>query len=114
MELIRVEGTLIAIGGGEDTTGDCKILREFIKRSGEEKAKIVIVTTATNTPEETAKEYTALFKRLGAMEVKHVGVAERQDAADKKSLEAIEKASGVFFTGGDQLHITSLMGGTPL
>lgn len=114
MELIRVEGTLIAIGGDEDTTGDCRILREFIKRSGGEKAKIVLVTTATNTPEETAKGYSTLFNKLGAAEVKHVGVAERQDAADEKSLELIEKATGLFFTGGDQLHITSLMGGTPL
>ena len=114
MELIRVLGTLIAIGGAEDKTGDCEILKEFIKRSGGKKARIVLITTATNTPEETAKEYTSLFKKLGAAEVEHVGVAERNDSANEKSLELIKNATGVFFTGGDQLHITSLMGGTPL
>ena len=114
MELIKALGTLIAIGGGEDKKGDCAILKEFIKLSGGEKASIVLITTATNTPEESARQYTELFKKLGAAKVKHVGVSERSDTDKPESLEAIKTATGVFFTGGDQLHITSLMGGTQL
>ena len=114
MELIKVQGTLIAIGGGDDTKNDYLIIREFIKRAGGEKAEIVVLTTATDSPQETGDEYTKLFKSLGAAKVVHIGVSERNDAMKPASIKAVESATGVFFTGGDQLHITSLMGGTEL
>ncbi len=114
MELLKVRGNLIAIGGGEDKEGDCLILKEFVRLAGGEKAKIAIVTTATESPEVAATKYDEVFKKLGAKETIPVSVSQRSDAMEPNCCEAIEKATGIFFTGGDQLHITSLMGGTDL
>lgn len=114
MELIKVQGRLMAIGGGEDKENDCRILKEFVRLAGGEAAKIVVITAATDSPEEAAEKYDAVFNRLGAKEVRHVSVCQRADAMNAESIAAVEAASGLFFTGGDQLHITSLMGGTDL
>lgn len=114
MKLLEVRGTLMAIGGGEDKKGDCLILKEFVRFAGNEKAKIVILTTATDSPEETASEYEKIFKKFGAKEIFSINVANRSDAMQPNCCELVEKASGIFFTGGDQLYITSLMGGTDL
>jgi cyanophycinase len=104
----------MAIGGGEDKEKDCRILKEFVRLSGGEKAHLVVMTTATELPEEVAAEYTEVFNRLGVKDVQAIDVSQRSDAMKPEALEIIERATGVFFTGGDQLHITSLMGGTPL
>jgi cyanophycinase len=114
MELIKANGRLMAIGGGEDKEKDCRILKEFVRLAGGEKSRIVVMTTATNKPEEVSAEYTKVFNRLGVKQVEAIDVSTREDAMEPESVEAVEKATGVFFTGGDQLHITSLMGGTPL
>lgn len=114
MDLVRAYGRLMAIGGGEDKEKDCRILKEFVRLSGGEQARIAVVTTATDSPEEAAAKYKKVFNRLGVEEVRHVSVCERADAMNQESIEAVRQASGLFFTGGDQLHITSLMGGTEL
>ena len=114
MSLLKAQGRLMAIGGEEDKTGECRILKEFARLAGGEKAELALITAATESPEETAAEYKTVFRRLGVKQVKHLRIAERADAMKPESVEAIEKATGIFFTGGDQLHITSLMGSTDL
>ena len=114
MEILKALGQLMVIGGGEDKEGDCQILKEFVRRAGGEKGTLAILTTATDSPEETAKEYTEVFRRLGAKNIKPINVSARTDASKPQYCEIVERASGIFFTGGDQLHITSLMGGTDL
>lgn len=114
MDLIRAGGRLLAIGGGEDKEKDCLILKEFVRLAGDEKARIVVFTTATDSPEEAFAKYTEVFKRLGAKQIDAIDVSERMDAKNAKSIEKVKKATGIFFTGGDQLNITSLMGGTEL
>ncbi len=114
MELIKAQGRLMAIGGGEDKEKDCLILKEFVRLAGDEKARIVVMTTATDSPEEAAAKYTEVFERLGAKHIEAIDVAQRGDAMKPESVEKVKKATGIFFTGGDQLHITSLMGGTDL
>ena len=114
MNLTETKGKLVIIGGAEDKTGDGVILREFVKIAGGAKAKIVVMTAATDHPEESAKEMIKVFKQLGAKDIQTVDVSTRKDGEDEKSLELTEKATAIYFTGGDQLHITSLMGGTGL
>jgi len=108
------KGKLVIIGGGEDKEGDCTILKEFVRLAGKAKARIAIMTVATDEPEEYAGEYRKVFKKLGVGEARMVDVSHRKDVHDRKALEIIEQATGIFFTGGDQLHITSLMGGTEM
>lgn len=114
MKLTEARGQLIAIGGGEDKTGDCRILQEFVRLAKGKKSRLVVMTAATDKPREMAAEYLEVFRRLGVGDVQGVDVSSREDAMKPESLEIIKQATGLFFTGGDQLHITSLMGGTDL
>lgn len=105
-------GQLVIIGGAEDKEGDCRILREFLRRSGGMEARIVIMTVATGLPGEVGAQYLDIFERLGVGEVQVVDTAKREDGSDPKALEAINNATGVFFTGGNQARITDLLKGT--
>jgi cyanophycinase len=105
-------GILILIGGAEDKEGDCTILRQFVRLAGGRRARIVVMTVATSHPDEVGERYTGVFNRIGAGKIRTVDVSSRDDVHSEESLAAIRKATGVFFTGGDQLHITALLGGT--
>ena len=112
MKLAKPKGILFIIGGGEDKEGDCTILSEFVRLAGGASARLVVMTAATDLPEEVGADYRAVFKRLGAGNVSLVDVSTRQDATNPKSLATLEQATGIFFTGGDQLHVTALIGGS--
>ncbi|MDB9512058.1 cyanophycinase [Kamptonema animale CS-326] len=114
MTLSENGGQLLIIGGAEDKEGDCKILREFVRRAGGIKARLVIMTAATSLPGEVGDNYIRIFERLGAEDVRVVDTQQREDANNPDALEAIEQATGVFFTGGDQARITSCLKGTEL
>jgi cyanophycinase len=114
MELTQASGRLVSIGGAEDREGEMRILKKFVELAGGENAKIVVLTVATDNPEKAAREMTRVFKRLGVKSVRTFDVSQRKDAESKRGVKLIEEATGLFFTGGDQIHITSLMGGTPL
>lgn len=114
MELSKARGRLVVIGGGEDKEDDCEILKEFTRLARGARARIVVMTVATDKPDELGREYVAAFKRLGVDEVKVVDVSNREDTKNEKSLKLIGEATGIFFTGGDQLHITTLLGGTQM
>ncbi|HZG53045.1 MAG TPA: cyanophycinase [Pyrinomonadaceae bacterium] len=115
MKLAHPKGLLFVIGGGEDKEGDCTILAEFVRLAGgRRRARLVVMTVATDEPEEVGREYRKVFRRLGAKSVRVIDVSARSDASDKKRLAALEQATGIFFTGGDQLHVTSLIGGSEM
>ncbi len=107
-------GQLLIIGGAEEKEGECRILREFLRRAGGTKARIAIMTAATSLPREVGDDYTRIFERLGAEEVKVIDTEYREDADKPEYLEFIEQATGVFFTGGDQARIISLIKDTKL
>ncbi len=108
------KGQLVIIGGAEDKEGDCQILREFVRRAGGTKARIVIMTAATELPREVGENYIRVFQRLGAEDARIVDTETREDASSSTALEAINKATGVFFTGGDQARITSILKDTEI
>lgn len=110
----EIKGQLVIIGGAEDKEGDCKVLREFVRRAGGTQARIVVMTVATELPREVGENYIRVFERLGAADVRIVDTVEREDASSASYLEAIEKSTGVFFTGGDQARITSILKGTEI
>lgn len=114
MESVGAKGVLIAVGGAEDKKGDCAILKEFVRLSKGAKAHVAVLTVATDQPAEAGDEYRQLFRKLGVKSVKAVGVATREDAQQEANLKALEKATGIFFTGDDQLHVTALLGSTEL
>lgn len=107
-------GQLLIIGGAEEKEGECRILREFVRSAGGTKARIAIMTAATSLPREVGNDYTRIFERLGAEQIKVIDTEYREDADRPEYLEYIEQATGVFFTGGDQARIISLIKDTKL
>lgn len=114
MKLTEARGKLVVIGGAEEYEGDAVIHKEFLKLAGGDESHIVVITTATENPDAAREKWTAAFKKLGAKKVEAIDVSSRMDSQKPESLKAIERATGLYFTGGDQLFITSLMGGSEL
>ena len=103
-------GALIIVGGHEDKEGDCVILKEIAGRvSG---GKLVLATVASSEPEEYFEAYTKAFATLGVTDLVQLYVKERCDGGDQDVLAKLDGAAGVFFTGGDQLRISSQIGDT--
>ncbi len=110
----EIKRQLVIIGGAEDKEGDCQILREFVRRAGGTKARIVIITAATELPREVGDNYIRVFERLGAEEARIIDTETREDGSSSTALEAIGKATGIFFTGGDQARITDILKDTEI
>lgn len=107
----KKRGFIVPIGGAEDKEGAANILRKFIEVAGGKTARIVIIPTAS-TLEDTGRRYEKLFRKLGADEAKSLPFASRDDAGKGEWLDYIEKANGIFVTGGNQLRLTTILGGT--
>ncbi len=105
---------LVIIGGAEDRDGDSQVLREFVRRAGGIKAKIVIMTAAAELPRDVGENYIRVFERLGAEGVRIIDTETRDDASSSTGLEAIAQATGIFFTGGDQARIISILKDTEI
>jgi cyanophycinase len=105
-------GTLIIIGGHEDKEGDKVILREVARRVGS--GKLVVVTLASEAAEEVWKEYQRVFRGLGVHHLFQLGPIERDEVISARQAKVLEDATGLFFTGGHQLRITSRLGGSLL
>jgi len=105
----QLDGQLVIIGGAEDRSEDCKILREFIRRAGGMEAKIVVMTVATELPKEVGDDYIRAFEGLGVEDIRILDTIYYDDTSSESSLEAIRKATGVFFTGGDQARIVDTL-----
>jgi cyanophycinase len=106
-------GWIIPIGGGEEKENDARILQRFVDLCGGEEADIVVIPTASRLAD-TGSRYEAIFKRLGAGRVEAVDFSERAEAQDHDKLERLGDATGIFFTGGNQLSLSTILGGTPV
>jgi len=108
------ETILIAIGGGElEEAGD--LLEGFlnlVKKASE--ARLVVMTIATNEPQDASEKYNRLFRKNGIRHIGIVDVSQRDDSFKEASLKKVRAADAIFFTGGDQLNVTSLLGGSRL
>ncbi|MBN8728068.1 MAG: cyanophycinase [Xanthomonadales bacterium] len=106
-------GWIIPIGGAEHKEHDARILGRFVELCGGSEADIVVIPTASQLAD-TGTRYERIFSELGAGRVTALDFDTRRDAAEKNRLERIEEASGIFFTGGNQLRIATMLGGTPI
>ena len=106
-------GSLFAIGGAEDKVRERLILRAFVEACGGTDAHVVVLATASELAE-TGERYADLFYKLNADSVEVMRIATREDAIDagQDVLDLLEYATGLFMTGGNQLRITSALGGT--
>jgi cyanophycinase len=109
----ETRGWIVPIGGAENKENDRHILQRFIRLSGGTNANVVVIPTASRM-HETGPRYEKLFKELGAAEVTSMDFDTRRDCQETGRLQRIERATGIFFTGGNQLRLTTLLGGTPV
>jgi cyanophycinase len=109
-------GDLLVIGGSEkkDSDEEQTILRQTAKKVQEGDGRLVVLTVATMEPEATADTYRKAFGRLGVRHVDVLDIRGREEAYDTARIDKLQDAAVVFFTGGDQLRITSQLGGSPL
>lgn len=108
------QGRLMIIGGAEDKLRKRTILQEFVRAAGGLGARIAVIPTASSIGAEVTEVYNALFRREGAEDVVAVRPESRDQAHDERLVAAIEDATGVFMTGGNQLKLSSIICGTPL
>lgn len=111
-------GILVAVGGGESdniTEDSIKIFERFIEiAGGADTARIVVMTIATDDPKDAEARYKKLFAQMKFKHYETIDISDRDQSFDEKILKKIERATALYFTGGDQLHVTTLMGGAPL
>lgn len=105
-------GNLIIVGGAEDKRGDRHILTEIARRNGG--GKMVILTAASEVADDVWEDYRRIFKDLGVKKVEHLRISQPEEARDPKWTMLLQNARTIFFTGGDQLRITSKIGGTAI
>ncbi|WP_046245064.1 cyanophycinase [Hymenobacter terrenus] len=118
------KGLLLAIGGHEQRQApDQKnaapeqssgfILQRFVDELKGQRT-IVVLPVASQEPKEAAQDYVSLFTSLGIENIEVLDIQDRQQANEAEALEVINRADGVIFTGGDQLRLTAILGGTHL
>src|SRR5215210_6586027 len=102
----RNDRALIIIGGKEDRSNDKLILREVARRVGSGKLVVSTVVMARGTDELFA-QYEKAFRSLGVKHVYNLDINNRGEATVDNKVRILDDANGVFFTGGDQVRITS-------
>ena len=104
-------GWIIPIGGAEEKENSPQILKRFVQLAGGREADIVVIPTASQL-RDTGGRYERIFSELGAARVTAIDFDTRRDAEEPGRLDRLQQASGVFFTGGNQLRLGTLIGGT--
>lgn len=107
-----IGGHLLVIGGAEDKYNERRILKKFLELAGSEKSEVLIVPVASDYPEFAADVYTQAFRNLGIANPRVLRATSRQDVFQANADELLDGVTGVFMTGGDQMRLVSLLGGT--
>ncbi|MCC6451895.1 MAG: cyanophycinase [Acidobacteria bacterium] len=109
-----IGGHLLVIGGAEDKYNERRILKKFLELAGGDKAEVLIVPVASDFPEFAADVYTQAFRNLGVAKPRVLRATSRQDIVDADVDTLLDGVTGIFMTGGDQMRLVSLLGGTKL
>src|SRR3954462_8245730 len=125
--MIKTLGKLISIGGNEDKGTEpepnfiqknnlnffeLQILSRIVQEAGGHDTNIEIVTSASSIPVEIGQNYIDAFAKLGCTNVRTMDIRNRADAQSPEFLKRISECNGVMFTGGNQLRLSSIFGGT--
>ena len=106
-------GYIIPIGGAEEKLNNPEILDRFVDVCGGKESRIGIIPTASEL-EDTGRNYEKLFRKLGCKHARVLHFVTREDCQSDKDLDYIEKCDGVFMTGGNQLRLSTTIGGTAI
>ncbi len=105
-------GWLIPIGGAEGRRKESVILNRFVDLAGGEQAKILVIPTASEL-NETGPAYMDLFEEMGARAL-CIPVESREECFEDRIVNKLSEATGIFITGGNQLRLSTILGGTPV
>lgn len=108
------QGRLIAIGGNEDKVDELVVLQRVVKEIGKTEFKVGVITTASQEPEKRGKDYHRVFTTLGATEIEILNIKTRAQANDGNLAKKLKKIDLVFLAGGDQLRLTTIIGGSAM
>lgn len=121
------KGKLISIGGAEDKGSDLEqgiihrnnlnffelgILKRFVKEVGQLDARIEVVTTASSIPTEVGENYLHALTKIGCTNIGILDVRERKQAMEDSTLQRLKDCDAIMFSGGNQLRLTAIFGGT--
>jgi cyanophycinase len=121
------KGILVSVGGAEDKGTDLEkgivernrlnffelgILKNIVTMTGVENPVVEVVTTASSIPDEVAENYTDAFSKLGCKNIGHLRIRDREDAANPEYIERLKACNCIMFSGGNQLRLSSIFGGT--
>ena len=127
MELPK--GKLISVGGAEDKGTDLEqgfiqrnrlnffelgILKRFIDEVGGVEKRIEVITTASSIPVEVGENYLDAFGKIGCKNIGVIDIRKREDVFEEEFITRVKEADGIMFSGGDQLRLTSIFGGTEI
>lgn len=121
------KGKLISIGGAEDKGTESEghytqqgnlhffelgILKRVVQEMGGVNAHIEVITTASSIPKEVGENYESAFGKIGCLNAHVMSIRNRDEARNPEFVERVKKADGIMFSGGDQLRLTTIFGGT--
>lgn len=124
-----IKGILVSVGGAEDKGTDLEegiikrnrlvffelgILKRITEFFDNENARIEVITTASSIPLEVGENYLKAFAKLGFHNVAHLDIRNREDANNPEYMQRIKDCDGLMFSGGNQLRLTSIFGGTEM
>ena len=109
----HTRGFIVPIGGAEEKVGEDVILKRFVDLAGGRDAHIVVIPTASEL-RDTGRRYARLFDGLRAGSTAVLPFESRRECENAEALEQLERATGVFLTGGNQLRLSTMLGGTPV
>lgn len=127
MELPK--GRLISIGGAEDKGTDAEpnftmknnlnffelqILQRIVLETGGIDKNIEVITTASSIPEEVGDGYVKAFGKLGCNNVRVMHIKKREDTLNPEYIHRIKTCDAVLLTGGNQLRLSTIIGGTEI
>lgn len=107
----RTRGFIVPVGGAEKKTPESRILRRFVELCGGASARIAIIPTASEL-RDTGTRYERIFADLGVAQARSLPFLERADASNAELLGGLHEATGVFISGGNQLRLSTILGGT--
>ena len=120
-------GHLVAVGGAEDKGTDLEkgilqrnrlnffelgILKNIVSLIGSKGPHVEVITTASSIPDEVAQNYKEAFEKLGCLNVGHLRIRNREDASLPEYLDRVNACNCIMFSGGNQLRLSSILGGT--
>jgi len=106
-------GYIVPIGGAEEKFDNPEILDRFIEICGGKSARIAIIPTASEL-EDTGRNYEKLFRKIGVKHARVLQIETREHCKDPEYADYINQSDGVFMTGGNQLRLSTTLGGTPV